>query len=59
MLGLLTVFIIAIILRRDLVCIAVEHTADEPTPEEDPNFVESSVVAVAELPTAVVGMQLP
>ena len=56
--SVLTVFIIAVILRRDLVCVTVERTDDKPIPEEETAIVETSLASVAELPTAVLGMEL-
>ena len=49
-LSMLTMFTIAIILQKDLVSVTVKHMDDKP--------VETSLAAVAELPTAVLGMQL-
>ena len=58
MVSMLTVFIIVITLRRDLICVTVEQVADESVPEEEAKTVESSLASVAEVPTAVVGIAL-
>ena len=58
MVSLLIVFIIAMILRRDLVCVTVEHMAEEPSSKEETNLVESSLAVVAEVPIAVAGVQM-